>query len=93
MLGAERGSMVQLQRVQLTFEGFFRLLEPSLGSGDFVLPAVERLLAAAQREPGGLCFERLAPAIRGIELHRQTFARTHQALLDVWLRQGDFLRA
>ena len=27
----------------------FRLLEPSFGEGDFILPAVGRLLAAAQR--------------------------------------------
>ena len=32
----------------------YRLLEPSFGDGDFILPAVERLLTAAQREPEGL---------------------------------------
>ncbi len=86
----------------------FRLLEPSFGDGDFILPAIERLLITAQREPDGLSFERLAPAIRGVELHRETFGRNRQAmrsmmiekgvsekdteaLLDTWLKQGDFL--
>ena len=86
----------------------FRLLEPAFGGGDFIRPAVERLLTASQREADGLSFERLAPAIRGVELHRETFARNRQAmgtmlseqgisgsdtqaLLDLWLTQGDFL--
>ena len=86
----------------------FRLLEPSMGIGDFALPAVERLLAAAQRDGDGLGFQQLAPAFRGVELHRKTFEHTRkalrdlmvqqgvsmgdtEALLEVWLRQGDFL--
>ena len=40
-----------------------RLLEPSFGDGDFLLPAVDRLLAAATRD-GKLTFEALAPATR-----------------------------
>ena len=66
----------------------FRLLEPSFGNGDFMLPTVERLLTAAQREPDGLGFEQLAPAIRGVELHRKTFESTRQALGDLMIGQG-----
>lgn len=66
----------------------FRLLEPSFGNGDFMLPTVERLLTAAQREPNGLGFEQLAPAIRGIELHRKTFESTRQALGALMIGQG-----
>ena len=66
----------------------FRLLEPSFGNGDFMLPAVERLLAAAQREPDGLGVERLAPAIRGVELHRKTFEATRQTLGALMMGQG-----
>ncbi|SAY38919.1 Eco57I restriction-modification methylase domain-containing protein [Candidatus Synechococcus spongiarum] len=66
----------------------FRLLEPSFGNGGFMLPTVERLLTAAQREPDGLGFEQLAPAIRGVELHRKTFESTRQALGDLMIRQG-----
>ena len=66
----------------------FRLLEPSFGGGDFMFPIVERLLTAARREPNGLKFERLAPAIRGIELHRKTFEGTWEALGRLMIRQG-----
>ena len=86
----------------------FRLLEPSIGRGDFILPVLERLLTSAGREEHGLTFDRLAPAIRGVELHRDTFARIcaamhaamikrgigecdANALLELWLTQGDFL--
>lgn len=87
----------------------YRLLEPSFGDGDFLLPAVDRLLAAATRG-GMLTFEALAPAIRAVELHRVTYEVTRSRLVktllrrglsrqdatrlcDVWLLQGDFLLA
>ena len=66
----------------------FRLLEPSFGEGDFLLPAVKRLLAAAKRNQGGLGIAALAPAIRGVELHRETFFRTRQVLREVMIAQG-----
>lgn len=85
----------------------YRLLEPSFGDGDFLLPAVDRLLAVAT-QTGRMTFETLAPAIRAVELHRTTYdsARALLAtkllqnglnrqdaarLCDVWLIQGDFL--
>jgi hypothetical protein len=85
----------------------FRLLEPSFGDGDFLLPAVDRLLTAATRD-GKLTFEALAPAIRAVELHRVTYEVTRSRLMKaliqhglrsedaarlcaVWLKQGDFL--
>ena len=58
----------------------FRLLEPSFGEGDFILPAAERLVTAARREQEGLRFENLASAIRGIELHRETYCHGRWAL-------------
>ena len=83
-----------------------RLLEPSCGSGDFLLPAIQRLLTAARR--GGLSAGQLRPAIRAVELHRDTFNATRQYVLDLlaeygiscsdaasltdtWLVNGDFL--
>ncbi len=66
----------------------YRLLEPSFGDGDFILPAVERLLASAQREPDGLSVEKLKPAIRGVELHRETFERNRQSLRKLMIEQG-----
>ena len=66
----------------------FRLLEPSFGDGDFILPAIERLLVSAQREPNGLEFSRLAPAIRGVELHRETFERNRHSMQCMMIKQG-----
>lgn len=83
-----------------------RLLEPSFGSGDFLLRAIRRLLASAQRD--GKSADELRNAICGVELHRETFERTRQsvvaaleehgfdneeseALADTWLINSDFL--
>ena len=52
----------------------YRLLEPSCGDGAILLPAIDRLLTAAKRE-GALSYERLAPAIKAVELHGATFRR------------------
>lgn len=60
-----------------------RLLEPSFGAGDFLLPAIDRLLAAwktagdASPPP-----EDLGDCIRAVELHRDTFALTRTAVID-----------
>ena len=87
----------------------YRLLEPSCGDGDFLLPAIDRLLVAATRD-GKLAYQPLAHAIRAVELHRTTYegtrtlvaARLRQggfsredtaSLCDAWLYQGDFLLA
>lgn len=60
-----------------------RLLEPSFGAGDFLLPAIDRLLLAwktagdASPPP-----EDLGDCIRAVELHRDTFALTRVAVID-----------
>ncbi len=60
-----------------------RLLEPSFGGGDFLLPAVGRLLAAWRtRGDGGSVFDALKDAIRAVELHRDTFQATRCALVE-----------
>ena len=65
------------------------LLEPSFGQGDFLLPAIERLLqswrAGATR---GDPLATLADAIRGVELHRGTYARTHAAVVARLEKEG-----
>ncbi len=66
----------------------FRLLEPSCGGGDLLCPAVERLLTAAQRDPDGFTYAKLAPAIRGVELHHETFERTRIALQAMMIKHG-----
>lgn len=81
-----------------------RLLEPACGSGDFVIPALRRLL---QDAPDATAAE-LAPCIRAIEINRIAFdtlkqrvaAELEQAgfslndiefLSQTWLHHGDFL--
>ncbi len=66
-----------------------RLLEPSFGGGDFLLPAVARLLAAWRfHGEGGSVFEALKDAIRAVELHRDTFQFTRRALLEYLTASG-----
>jgi hypothetical protein len=62
----------------------FRLLEPSFGNGDFLIPAVERLLCAWKTagSPGDPLVT-LGPCIRAVELHRNTFERTLAALISL----------
>ncbi len=115
--GMERGAIYTRQEVVefiLDLTGYtsdqplgsLRLLEPSFGTGDFLLSAIRRLLQSAQRE--SLPADELRDAIRAVELHRDTFDaarlrvievlmasgfRKHDAvsLADAWLINGDFL--
>jgi hypothetical protein len=62
-----------------------RLLEPSFGGGEFLLAAVERLMSAydaADRQGD------LGECIRGIELHRDTFATTKAKLAKMLAKFG-----
>jgi len=85
-----------------------RLLEPSFGHGDFLLPAIDRLLSAWRKS--GAQVTKLKNAIRGIELHHSSTTETRRAVIsrlldegldlvesnelaDNWLHQGDFLLA
>lgn len=63
----------------------FRLLEPSFGGGDFLLPAVSRLLTAyAARFPDfSDIVENLGSAIRAVELHRDSFVDTRDQLFNL----------
>ena len=66
-----------------------RLLEPSFGGGDFLLPAVGRLLRAWRAGSGNKSApEDLGEAIRAVELHRETFDATHDALVALLGREG-----
>ncbi|MEZ4449867.1 MAG: Eco57I restriction-modification methylase domain-containing protein [Nannocystaceae bacterium] len=59
-----------------------RLLEPSLGAGDFFLRALDRLLAA-YRTHGGTASKALAAlrsALHGVEIHPASLARTRDAV-------------
>jgi hypothetical protein len=86
----------------------YRLLEPSCGHGDFLLPAVERLLRSAQRNQ--IAPTALSHCITATEVHPESIAETGirlgsllaecgispadtSVLLDHWLIKGDFLLA
>jgi len=66
-----------------------RLLEPSFGNGDFLLPAIERLLRSwAANDHLGDPLAALAPCIRGVELHKETFANTHAKVTAFLIDRG-----
>ncbi len=59
-----------------------RLLEPSFGDGDFLLPAIDRLLRAWERAGKPDPITNLGNAIRAVELHRASMARTTISVID-----------
>jgi len=67
-----------------------RLLEPSFGHGDFLIPAVERLIAASRRRhPASVPDpEVLKNAICAVELHRNSFEHTKEKLRELLLGAG-----
>ncbi|PKO84818.1 MAG: modification methylase PaeR7I [Betaproteobacteria bacterium HGW-Betaproteobacteria-11] len=66
-----------------------RLLEPSFGGGDFLLPAVKRLLRAWRAGRGKKsALDDLGDAIRAVELHRETFTSTHAAVVALLMKEG-----
>ena len=59
-----------------------RLLEPSFGDGDFLLPALDRLLAARRNHAKpGYAFEQLKDSLCAVELHQSTFTRTKATVI------------
>lgn len=65
------------------------LLEPSFGDGDFLLPAVDRLLVAWKASgKAAKPLEALGDCIRAVELHRNSFKRTHAALIARLISEG-----
>lgn len=60
----------------------FQLLEPSVGHGDFLLPAAERLLSAYRRCGGDLtqAAQRLSGCILGVEVHRASYEEAQRLL-------------
>lgn len=66
-----------------------RLLEPSFGGGDFLLPIVGRLLTAWRANTGvGCALDDLGNAIRAVELHHETFHSTYAAVVALLKRNG-----
>jgi hypothetical protein len=66
-----------------------RLLEPSFGGGDFLLPIIERLLGAWQAAgSNGAVLDSLGDAIRAVELHHDTFRNTYVNVVSLLKRKG-----
>lgn len=67
-----------------------RLLEPSFGGGDFLLRAIRRLISAWQRDRGNAFAveDELGNAIRAVELHRDTFKSTKEAVIKLLRHEG-----
>jgi hypothetical protein len=59
-----------------------RILEPSFGGGDFLLPVISRLLTAWRHSRHAkTVVEELGDAICAVELHRKTFSSTRTAVI------------
>ncbi len=66
-----------------------RILEPSFGGGDFLLPIIERLLRAWRAaKPNGTALDDLSNAIKAVELHHDTFRSTYAAIVTLLKREG-----
>ncbi|MDD4787577.1 MAG: modification methylase PaeR7I, partial [Pirellulales bacterium] len=67
----------------------FRILEPSFGNGDFLLPVVERLLAAyiSHGKPSD-AVHCLSSAIRAVEIHPGSIQRTRTRIAEVLESHG-----
>ncbi len=66
-----------------------KLLEPSFGNGDFSIPAIDRLLRSWKAsDKTSTPLESLGGCIRAVELHRDTFDRTHAELIALLVGAG-----
>lgn len=71
-----------------------RVLEPSVGHGDFLLPVIERLLESYRRDVGnrGKIVDDLGNCILAVELHRASYDRTGLLVTNM-LREKGFTSA
>jgi type I restriction-modification system DNA methylase subunit len=63
-----------------------RILEPSMGRGDFLLPVIERLFEAYERRHSDWgnddAVDLLGDCIVGVEVHRATFEKTQASVIE-----------
>lgn len=67
-----------------------KLLEPSFGNGDFLLPAIERLVTAWLKASQGKGdpLAALSDSLRGVELHTETFLDTKRRVIRLLKDKG-----
>jgi len=70
-----------------------RALEPSFGEGDFLLPAIERLLDAWETDGRPDVHATLANAIVAVELQSGSYTKTRSRLMDLLTSRGIGLTA
>ncbi|WPD24177.1 MAG: Eco57I restriction-modification methylase domain-containing protein [Candidatus Electrothrix scaldis] len=58
-----------------------RILEPSFGNGDFLLPLLDRLLASWKDHSTSHDYKELQHSLIAIELHRQSFITTKETVI------------
>lgn len=65
-----------------------RMLEPSFGAGDFLIPAIQRLVNAWRVFAPAADASSLADCIRAVELHTETFNLTREKVICALVEQG-----
>jgi hypothetical protein len=67
-----------------------RVLEPSMGQGDFLTPVIDRLFESYEREVGngGDVVTDLGNCILAVELHRTSYEQTRRLVLDMLEGKG-----
>lgn len=65
-----------------------KILEPSFGAGDFLLPIIDRLVKSWKRSKKTHDTSPLKDAIRAIELHSDTYFSTHAAVVSALISAG-----
>jgi len=67
-----------------------RVLEPSFGNGDFLLPLIDRLLSTVPKtvRQDRETIEQLSKCLVAVELHYPSFEHTCQRILDLLVREG-----
>ena len=65
-----------------------RFLEPSFGHGDFLIPAIERLMVSLKRQGIDLAIEFLIDCIRGVEIHAASSDKIRNEIREILLHNG-----
>src|SRR3989344_5428693 len=65
-----------------------RLLEPSFGHGDFLIPAIERLMSSLKNQGIAPDAELLRKCFRAVELHAGSYDKTRNEANGILLRNG-----
>jgi hypothetical protein len=65
-----------------------RLLEPSFGAGDFLIPSLERLLDSWDRFGNKAKPLELTDSIQAVEIHRETFFETQSKVVSLLTGRG-----